>query len=619
MSRSRRQGEALAGATPDAHVARVSIATAASLAVLLAIAALIATAALSAPAFAAGIALDAPDNGEPPMIAYDPTTSTTYVAWTDPHAPAVDLCVLPPSAGACSGGEPVLLTDTKYSGYSEGNRPGLGGLVVLPGGEAVVIGTPAGTGSIAWASPAGGGAFLSGEHGLQNNGHFISPISLSYSIGNAVALSGSDVGLLDDADRFVSHFSDSPLTAESPAIPEAGNSNPGGQYPGKGYDTNGPDLAAEPAPPPAAAGTDIIVGVGENNNSGLKTPPGCLNDAATGYGVSAGLVDGTSRAAGTLNEEGLPEYQLLACSAEAPVLVSGGGAGIGELEEAGSGVDGAGGEFTIDYHQFSASATGGAFEAPVELSNVSGDVLDGVSAIDASEDSGTGVYSLWEDKQGSVIDYSANGGASWGEPTVAPAPYGGDNVIAGVGGGTALIAWDENHGTGDQVFVEAVNYQALLAANAKPTTPAPVTPGPILPTPNSTYTIKSIVVNSNGTVTITFVPTQSGLATLVVTVPTASIASTTAVAAKAKKCKHDQVKIKGKCLPINTVSGKTSAHGTAGVELKLKVNLSSKVKALLDKGKTVHVTATLTYTSSLGGKATVHTYHLTIKGVKKKK
>ncbi len=171
MSRSRRQAEALGSGTLGTHVGLARIATA----VPLAIVALIVAAVLSAPASAAGIALDAPDNGEPPMVAFDPTTSTTYVAWTDPQAPGVDLCVLPPSAGTCSGGEPVLLTDTKYAGYSEGNRPGLGGLVVLPGGEAVVIGTPVGTGSIAWASPAGGAAFLSGEHGLQNAGHFISP------------------------------------------------------------------------------------------------------------------------------------------------------------------------------------------------------------------------------------------------------------------------------------------------------------------------------------------------------------------------------------------------------------------------------------------------------------
>jgi hypothetical protein len=119
-------------------------------------------------------------------------------------------------------------------------------------------------------------------------------------------------------------------------------------------------------------------------------------------------------------------------------------------------------------------------------------------------------------------------------------------------------------------------------------------------------------------VTITFVPTQSGEATLVVTVPTASIASASATTAKSKKCKHGQIKIKGKCLPSTTSAGKTSASGTAGVPLKLTVNLSSKIKSLLKKGKTVHLTATLTYTSSLGGTATTHTYNLTVKGHKPK-
>jgi hypothetical protein len=159
-----------------------------------------------------------------------------------------------------------------------------------------------------------------------------------------------------------------------------------------------------------------------------------------------------------------------------------------------------------------------------------------------------------------------------------------------------------------------------------PTTPCkkkPVTvvppppPPPPPPVPNSGFTIQSIVSNANGTVTITFVPTQSGTGTVVVTVPTASIASTSAVAAKAKKpkkCKTGQVKIKGKCRPSTTVAGTTTATGTAGVPLTLTVTLSSKIKALLKKGKTVHLVATLTYTSSLGGTPTVSTYNLTIKG-----
>lgn len=146
------------------------------------------------------------------------------------------------------------------------------------------------------------------------------------------------------------------------------------------------------------------------------------------------------------------------------------------------------------------------------------------------------------------------------------------------------------------------------------TTSPPPPPPPPPPVPNSGYTIQSIVSNSNGTVTITFVPVQPGTGTIVVTVPTASIASTSAVAAKAKKCKKGQVKIKHKCRPSTTVAGTTSATGTAGVPLKLTVNLSSKIKALLKKGKTVHLVATLTYTSSLGGTPTVNTYNVTIKG-----
>ena len=156
-----------------------------------------------------------------------------------------------------------------------------------------------------------------------------------------------------------------------------------------------------------------------------------------------------------------------------------------------------------------------------------------------------------------------------------------------------------------------------------PTTPCkkkPVTvvppppPPPPPPVPNSGFTIQSIVPNSNGTVTITFVPVQGGTATVVVTVPTASIASTSATAAKAKKCKPGQVKIKHKCRPSTTVAGTTTASGTAGVPLKLTVNLSSKIKSLLKKGKTVHLVATLTYTSSLGGTPTVNTYDVTVKG-----
>lgn len=140
----------------------------------------------------------------------------------------------------------------------------------------------------------------------------------------------------------------------------------------------------------------------------------------------------------------------------------------------------------------------------------------------------------------------------------------------------------------------------------KPPAPAPAPPPPP-PVPNSGFTVQSITESSSGTVTITILPVQSGEASATVTVPTASIASTSAVDAKAKKCKKGQVKIKGKCLPPTTAAGTISASGTAGTPLTLTVYLSSKIKALLKKGKPLHLTATLTYTSALGGAPTVQT------------
>ncbi len=578
-----------------------------AMAVALACSVMVGVAVLAASvASATPIALDAPDNGTAPLIAYDPVTLTTYVAWDDPVKSAVDLCILPAGVTACEGGAPVLLEDSQFTGD---NFPGPGGLVVLPGGEVAVIGKTGNDGSIAWISPAGGAGFLSKGQGLQNGGEPISPVNLYYVAGNAVALSSTDVALLDD---YGDYFADTSLTSASPAISEP-NSNqtiPPGRFPRKALDTAGPEIAAEPAPPPAAAGNDVVVGVGDNFGGPSEALPGCLNQEGTGYGVSVGKVDGTSNAAGTLNAKGLPGYGVLACSAEAPVLAQGGTDGIGVLEEEGDGIDGAGSEYTIDYRLFDATSTGGEFGAPVQLANVTGEVLDGVDSLDMSDDSGTGVYTLWENGK-TVLDYSGNGGATWDAPAVTPVPYTAGGVIVGTGGGNAEIAYAYNPGTGTRVFVESLNYAALYAADHPP---APFSPPAPPPTPNSGYTIGSIVSNSNGTVTITFVPIQSGEATLEVTVPTASIANTSAEAAKAKKCKKGQVKIKGKCLPSTTTAGKSSASGTAGVPLKLTVYLSSKIKAQLKKGKTVHLTATLTYKSSLGGTPTVTTYHVTVKG-----
>ncbi len=427
--------------------------------------------AFAASALATGVALDAPDNGTAPLIAYDASTQTTYVAWSDPVKPAVDLCILPSGATGCEGGAPVPLEDSLFTGA---NFSGPGGLVVLPGGEVVVIGDTTVNGSIAWISPAGGGGFLSAKQGLQNGGEPISNVSLFYAFGNAVALSGTDVGLLDDYGDF---FGDTSLTSVSPTI-SAPNSNQKtspaeGEFPRKSLETAGPEVAAEPAPAPAPVGSDIVVGVGDNFGGPNEVLPGCLNKEGTGYGVSVGEVDGTSKAAGTLNAKGLPGYGVLACSAQEPVLAQGGADGIGLVEEEGDGIDGAGEMITLDYRPFIATASGGTFGAPVQLADVTHESLGGVDGLDLAEDSGSGVYATWLDSQGLVLDYSANGGASWEPPVVVPEPAGGPQghpVIVGTGGGSVEIAYESNPGTGTQVFLESVNYAALAAAPTTLTT-----------------------------------------------------------------------------------------------------------------------------------------------------
>jgi hypothetical protein len=167
----------------------------------------------------------------------------------------------------------------------------------------------------------------------------------------------------------------------------------------------------------------------------------------------------------------------------------------------------------------------------------------------------------------------------------------------------------------DQMFVDLAGNGVRTSSDPGATAVVTFLPPP--PTPNSGYKIQSIHANSNGTVTIVFVPVQGGTATVEVTVPTGTISRRLAAIEAKKKCKKGQVKIKGKCRPATTLSGKITAPGVAGVPLTLTVKPSSKVTSALKKGRTVVLTAKLTYKSALGGNPVVQTFHFTIKPPKK--
>ena len=168
----------------------------------------------------------------------------------------------------------------------------------------------------------------------------------------------------------------------------------------------------------------------------------------------------------------------------------------------------------------------------------------------------------------------------------------------------------------DQLFVDLAGTGVQTAGDPAAAATATFVPPPPKPTPNSSYKIQSIKVNSDGTITIVFVPVQAGTATLEVTVPTGTIARHDATAAK-KKCRKGQVRIKGKCRPKNTLTGRVTAKGLAGVALKLTVKASKKVKAALRKGRTVSLTAKLSYKSALGGAPTLKVFHFKVKAKRK--
>jgi len=262
--------------------------------------------------------------------------------------------------------------------------------------------------------------------------------------------------------------------------------------------------------------------------------------------------------------------------------------------------------------------------APIVAAEAASAVTRISAALNASVDPNAGTLSACRFEYGTTASYGASAdcafsGGGGSECAFAPGasgecafPSGGNAVpvlarVFGLSPGTTylfrIVAADEGGtgvATGTFTTVGARAHSSSLAG-----------------APDSGFAIKSVHASSNGTVTVVLIPVQAGQATLAVTAPTASISRNDAVIAKkATRCKKNQIKLKGKCEPANTVSAKLSARGLAGLRLSLTAKPSSKLKAALSEGKTVHLTATLSYRSSLGGTPVVKVFHETIRSAK---
>ncbi len=399
-------------------------------------------------------AVDLGAGGAPPSVAYDPTSGDTYVAWEDPEVDdIIDLCVVPSGATACNGGGgPYKLTDPLAAESGASPTFFTDKVLVMPGGTVVVLadvagesakalpsGWPSGEGVIAWSSAAGGAAFGSIGQGRATGGRLLAE-SVGYMPGaGAVALSSTSIAVYGNSFPFGSGGTDFTLTA--PAMKTTPVVDHTGEF-GDQESVDGSLLAAEEYP--AASGKYVVVTVGTD----LGTPTECGSEKGTGYGVA----EGTSA---QLKEQPAwpPGYfKLLTCQAEEVVLTGGGPgqAAIGAIQSEGSGLNGVGAD-GISYVPFDIATD--TFGAPVQISEEAPFTLLGAEGLSASEDSAGGLYACWTDERGVMLAHSADGGASWGAPSVTNIEGAGDVVVAGTSAGEASIAYTANPGSGEQEYL----------------------------------------------------------------------------------------------------------------------------------------------------------------------
>jgi len=437
-------------------------------------------------------AIDLGSGGAQPSIIYDAATGYTYVAWADPVSrDTVDLCVVPSGGSSCNGGSgPYKLTDTTAS--SGGSDPEFFGnkVLVMPGGTVVVVtnvedansavlspGYTGTSGVIAWSSPANGEAFGNAGQGIANAGKLLAEGRGEMPAQGALALNATSILTYGNQHPYASGATDFTLTG--PALKETPLVDHTEEFGDQEF-SDGSQVAAEEIT--AKPGEYLVVAAGSDGVTPKECPLG--SELGTGYGVAKG----TPAALQSQLAWGPTYFKVLTCVARAATLVTGGpGHAIGLVQVEGSGLNGSG-EDGVYFRPF--ETPGDTFAAPALISQEGPFTLLGAEAISASEDSAGGLYALWGDSRGIELSYSDSEGSSWPAPVTA-LPEGADPVVAGVGGGSAEVAYYGNDGTGDQEYLQPVDYQALA-------TPLPVVVGVSLPPQSPRSATATSTVQSGG-------------------------------------------------------------------------------------------------------------------------
>jgi hypothetical protein len=398
-----------------------------------------------------------------PVVAYEPTTQTTYVAWRETNRKSVELCVLPPAATVCDGGSPYMMKDAKaetgagYDGYGSPQ------LVVEPEGGVVLVAdldpvsaaaTPSGwtsRGVVAWSSAAGGAAFGQSGQGLDDGGELLAPERGYTPEQGAVALGSSEVGVLGNAEPFGNGFAafglSKPFATKESESPEPDTTH----FFGRGQ-ADGTEMAALLNTP--KSGEDLVVTVGGDDYSADAECPG--SEHLSGFGYADTTFANLNKQSSW--EVGGKKFKAIDCEAETPAL-AGGASGIGVFEDEGPGLQGSGLD-SVDYRKF--NVTTHSFEAPILVSEEAEYTLSGADSLSVSQDPGGGVYAMWSDGRGKELSYSSNGGASWDAPVPALVEEASDPVVAGIGGGTAEAAFTASPGGGEtQIYLDQFNYGEL--------------------------------------------------------------------------------------------------------------------------------------------------------------